>query len=111
MRAPWLCAGLLVFASVAAAAPNAADHDGDGRISREEFLNQAANQAFEADKNEDGLLESNELKLTDEQAQAMDTNGNGAVSVEEYQSALMQGFAALDKNGDGFLEPNEMKAR
>ncbi|MCE9523582.1 MAG: hypothetical protein K8S25_14265 [Alphaproteobacteria bacterium] len=100
---------LMVTSPLAFAAGNPADYNGDGRISREEFQNQAARAAFSADKNKDGSIDDSEMKLTAEQRKAIDTNGDGSVSVEELQGGQMDGFAALDKNGDGFLDPNEMK--
>lgn len=102
--------GVLVAASsVAWAAGNAADYDGDGRISREEFRNQAAKAAFAADKNNNGVIDEGEAKLSGDQRKALDTNGDGKVSVEELQEGQMAGFGELDKNGDGFLDAYEMK--
>ena len=101
---------VLVAAGTAAwAAGAAADYDGDGRISREEFRNQAARSAFAADKNKDGSIDDSEAKLSGDQRKALDTNGDGKVSVEELQDGQMAGFGELDKNGDGFLDANEMK--
>lgn len=102
--------GVLISAGSATwAAGNAADYDGDGRISREEFRNQAARSAFAADKNNDGAIEDGELKLSSDQRKALDTNGDGKVSVEELQEGQVGGFGELDKNSDGFLDANEMK--
>jgi Ca2+-binding EF-hand superfamily protein len=100
---------MLAGAAVVHAKGNPADYNGDGRISREEFRNQAANVAFAADKNKDGDIDEAEFKLTPEQRKAMDKNGDGKVSVEEFQEGQMAGFDELDKNGDGFLDANEMK--
>lgn len=102
--------GVLIAAGTAAwAAGNAADYDGDGRISREEFRNQAARSAFAADKNGNGAIEDSELKLSSDQRKALDTNGDGKISPEELQNGQIGGFDELDKNGDGFLDANEMK--
>lgn len=101
---------ILAAASVIASAKgNPADYNGDGRISREEFRNQAANVAFAADKNKDGTIGEDEFKLAPEQRKAMDKDGDGKVSVEEFQLGQMAGFDEVDKNGDGFLDANEMK--
>jgi hypothetical protein len=108
-KCTFLSLGVLIAAGTAWAAGNAADYDGDGRISREEFRNQAARTAFAADKNNNGAIEDGELKLTAEQRKALDSNGDGKVSVEELQEGQMAGFGDLDKNGDGFLDANEMK--
>ena len=96
------------LAGAAFAADNPADYNGDGKISREEFRNEAARTAFDADKNQNGFLDADEFKLTDEQRKAMDTNGDGKVSVEEFQLGQMAGFAALDKNNDGLLDASEL---
>jgi hypothetical protein len=101
--------GALMAAGAAFAAGGAADYDGDGRISREEFRNQAARAAFAADKNKNGMIDEGEANLTAEQRKKLDTNGDGKVSVEELQAGQMAGFDELDKNGDGFLDADEMK--
>lgn len=100
--------GALIAAGSAWAA-GGADYDGDGRLSREEFRNQAARSAFAADKNGNGQIDDGEGKLTDELRKKIDSNGDGKVSVEEYQEGQMDGFGELDKNGDGFLDAGEMK--
>jgi Ca2+-binding EF-hand superfamily protein len=93
----------------ALAAGNSADYNGDGRISREEFRNQAARVAFEADENNNGAIDEGETKLSAEQRKAMDANGDGRLSVEEFQAGHMSGFDDADKNGDGFLDAKETK--
>lgn len=102
-------AAALAASSTVAIAKSPADYDGDGRISREEFRNQAAKAAISADKNKDGVIDESEAKLTAEQRKAMDANNDGKLSVEELQDGQMAGFAELDKNGDGFLDAGEMK--
>lgn len=100
---------LSVFlAGAALAAGNPSDYNGDGKISREEFRNEAARAAFDADKNKNSVLDDDEFKLSDAQKKAMDTNADGKVSVEEFQLGQMAGFDALDKNSDGFLDAGEM---
>lgn len=104
--------GLAVLTTMSAAtlaAGNPADYNGDGRISREEFRNQTARIAFEADKNTNGAIDEDESPLNAEQRKAMDANGDGSLSVEEFQAGHMGGFDAADKNGDGFLDAKEMK--
>lgn len=99
----------VLIAAGSAWAAGGTDYDGDGRISREEFRNQAARAAFAADKNNDGQIDDGEQKLTAEQRKKIDSNGDGKVSVEELQEGQMAGFGDLDKNGDGFLDASEMK--
>lgn len=98
-----------LLTSAAIAAGNPADYDGDGKISREEFRNEAAKAAFSADKNKNGFIDGDEFKLSDEQRKGIDANSDGKVSVEEFQTGQMSGFDALDKNGDGFLDAAEMR--
>lgn len=100
---------VLAAAPVVWAAGSAADYDGDGKISREEFRNQSARAAIAADKNKNGSIDDGEMKLSDDQRKALDANSDGKVSVEELQEGQMGGFGELDKNGDGFLDANEMK--
>ena len=97
-----------MMVSVSFAAGNPADYNGDGKISREEFRNEAARVAFSVDKNKDGTIENDEYKLSDEQAKGVDENGDGKVSVEEFQVGQMKGFDQLDKNNDGFLDAGEL---
>ncbi len=101
----------LAASSLAVAAGSPADYDGDGRISKEEFRNQSAKAAFEIDKNKNGAIDDDELKLSAEQRKKLDTNSDGKVSVEELQEGQMSGFGEIDKNGNGFLEQNEMPGR
>jgi len=97
------------IASTAIAAGSPADYNGDGKISREEFRNEAAKAAFGADKNKNGFVDEDEFKMSDDQRKGMDANSDGKVSVEEFQGGQMSGFDALDKNSDGFLDAAEMR--
>ncbi|XP_074654419.1 uncharacterized protein LOC141908318 [Tubulanus polymorphus] len=84
----------------------------------------------EADKNNDGFLTIDELRLAlqnnprpDIECQdlfdALDADEDGKVSKEEYITGLMKGcyakqelraiFKKIDKNGDGFIDINEFK--
>jgi Ca2+-binding EF-hand superfamily protein len=99
----------VVITSAAIAAGTSLDYNGDGKISREEFRNEAAKTAFGADKNKNGFIDEDEYKLDDSQRKKVDGNGDGKVSVEEFQTGQMAGFDALDKNSDGFLDASEMR--
>lgn len=110
MRHALFLAAIPLVASLAATAPAVGapgDYNDDGTISREEFRNQAAKAAFAADKNQNGFIEPEEFKLTDEQRRAIDTNGDGKVSVEEFQAGQVAGFDALDKNKNGSIDASE----
>ena len=50
-------------ASVGMAAGNPADYNGDGKISKEEFRNEAARVAFASDKNKNGFVDEDEAQL------------------------------------------------
>lgn len=67
---------------------NLADEDGNGQLTREEFL-----------------------KSMMKKLQASDTDGDGKLSMEEAKSAFPrmndQIFGKLDRNGDGFLSPED----
>ncbi len=99
----------VVITSAAIAAGGSLDYNGDGKISREEFRNEAAKTAFGADKNKNGFIDEDEYKLDEKQRKDVDTNSDGKVSVEEFQGGQMSGFDALDKNSDGFLDAAEMR--
>lgn len=99
---------LTASSSLVLAAANPADYNGDGRISREEFRNQAAKAVFGADKNSDGAIDDGEMKLPEDVRKKLDANGDGKVSPEELIDGQMAGFAELDKNGDGALDQGEM---
>ena len=108
MRRSLFLAAIPLVVSLSApvlAAPG--DYNDDGTISREEFRNQVAKAAFAADKNQNGFIDADEFKLTDEQRRAMDANGDGKVSVEEFQAGQVAGFDALDTNKNGTLEASE----
>ena len=61
-------AAFLTSAAIAAGSP--ADYNGDGKISREEFRNEAAKAAFGADKNKNGFVDEEEFKMNDDQRKA-----------------------------------------
>lgn len=79
------------------------DTDGDGRISRAEFV-----APFDRlDRNHDGVIDASEMEGDGPGGRflaRLDTNGDGKVSRAEYEAP----FARLDANGDGFIDQNEM---
>ena len=92
----------------------AMDKDGDGRISREEFLGQK--DAFaRLDQNKDGFIAADEMPNAPpipvavqpmRRVMAMDKNGDGKVSRAEFLGRPA-GFDRLDKNKDGFIDKAE----
>ncbi len=93
------------------------DSDGDGRVSRQEYL-----QHFDAlDTNKDGFISPEEMQAA---RQALgprgngqgwlrwDADGDGRLSRAEVANAprLSQNFDAIDANKDGFLTADELQA-
>ncbi|QYE36678.1 EF-hand domain-containing protein [Polymorphobacter sp. PAMC 29334] len=72
----------------------AADTDGDGRVSRDEFL--AAAKAGKGDPAK--------------RFARIDRNGDGMLDKAEIDAMLAKRFARLDSNGDGVLSPAERAA-
>jgi Ca2+-binding EF-hand superfamily protein len=121
---------LMVTAAMAgiAAAQPPRDTDGDGLISREEFLQRSAEQFTRLDANADGYLSREELDaaregmrpgmrpgMRGEMMRSLDTDGDGALSLAEIQARrpemTAERFSELDRNGDGLLTPDERPMR
>jgi hypothetical protein len=109
-------AGLLAILtpSALASVPIGADvdYDGDGRVSREEFVNAVARVAHDADANADGQLTPDEYPFTPGDLALFDTNKDGvitSVGVQEFQDRMDETFDALDVNADGYLDPVELQ--
>ena len=102
------------------------DRDGDGSLSREEFMTgfaalragqpgQGGGQpgqkpnpsAPDRPQPDAGKLRQ---RLTQRFAQ-MDADHDGKVSRQEFDARQQARFAKLDTNGDGYLEPSEIEAR
>jgi Ca2+-binding EF-hand superfamily protein len=107
----YLWALLCAATAIAPAWAAGIDYNNDGRVSEEEFRNNAAREAREADANGNGVLDPDEYALTNAEAAAMDTNGDGAIQISEFQESLLKAFAKLDTNGDGMLDAQERKSK
>lgn len=91
------------------------DSDGDGQVSREEFIT-----VMEANVTSPGHFEHAVLAIIDSLMKALDTNGNGVLSRDEYvrmYSALGippehsgEAFQRLDRDGDGVISQEEFRA-
>ena len=129
----WVTGAVLaLLASLAAAqatGPGArlaeADTDGDGLLSKEEFIATGARaEAFDRlDANSDGMLDTDELgaprqrprgrRSAADRFAAIDTDGDGLISSAEFAalpSAPPVSFEELDANADGYLDEEEKAA-
>lgn len=95
------------------------DSNGDGRISLDEYLGEAARHFQAADSQNKGRIDAADLASSpqaitriDHKAERMvrrlDTAGAGYVTPDEFVAAAQKRFARLDKNGDGKLTPDEL---
>jgi len=112
-----------------------ADGDGDGRVSKAEYIARADARFARMDKNGDGQLSADEMAPRREMAAApaapagtdtatpapaapmrsrmferLDSNHDGMVSRDEYRAQVAVRFDRLDTNHDGFLDQSEMTA-
>ncbi len=92
----------------------AADTDGDGKVSREEFV--AAQTAIfdRLDSDNDGVLTPDEFRNPDAPGvgmgrglQIMDSNQDGQISKEEFRGSDTL-FGTLDQNEDGVIDETEI---
>jgi hypothetical protein len=112
-----------------------ADGDGDGRVSKAEYIARADERFARMDKNSDGQLSADEMAPRREMTAApatpagadtaapapaapmrsrmierLDTNHDGMISRDEYRAQVAERFDRLDTNHDGFLDQSEMTA-
>lgn len=121
----------IIAAAVAFAAPisvpsgadiiSKADANGDGVVTREEFL-AAREAAFKrADRNGDGVVNNADApkrpalaaQYNQQAAQLkkqFDANGDGAVTLDEVRNAPTPVFDAADVNKDNVLDKGEIEA-
>lgn len=84
---------------------DAMDVDGDGRVSRKEFLDLWMQIMRTRDSNQDGLLSREEYGSA--AFSSADTNRDGFVTYAEDQVLREGHFVATDLNGDGFVSLEE----
>jgi len=126
-------AALLTLSAAATAAPPATapaapdhfqhmlqkmDRNGDGRISLDEYLAEAADHYRSIDAANKGRVDAADiasspaaLERIDRRAEhlvaRLDSAGAGYVTADEFAAAAQKRFARLDRNGDGRLTPDE----
>jgi hypothetical protein len=122
----------LACAQTAPEAPRAAgrgmaraDGDGDGRVSKAEYIARADGRFGKMDKNSDGKLSADELAppppadgaaapagggMRSRMIERLDTNHDGMISIDEYRAGVAERFDRMDANHDGFLDQGEMTA-
>lgn len=97
------------LASAADAAFHAADFDGNGEVSWEEFRNRVVKVFGQLDHNEDGRIAG------DEHPPAVDQAGKdvqpGNVTAESFTAAVAAAFKASDADGDGQLSAQEWSGK
>ena len=102
-------AGLLALSGIGAAGAQVErtgdylsrmDTDGDGRVSRDEYLAWMGYAFEKMDRDGDGVLSPAELP-----------GGKGKpVTLAQHRQRLVERFARQDANGDGYLDAKELSA-
>jgi Ca2+-binding EF-hand superfamily protein len=99
-----------------------ADRDGDGSVTRSEFMQHRADRFRRMDRNGDGVLSADDLgrlarfrreaagRFRDFVRQA-DRNGDGRLTQDELREAPAPAFDRLDADGNGRLDAGEIRRR
>lgn len=123
MKISTLVTLLALTVGSAAWAQGRLDADGNGSISRQEWLNAAGARFDRLDTNKDGVLTPDELsrgrhgrhgRPWRHSFSQIDTNGDGQISSAEFRAAFPRApadlFTKLDTNKDGRLSRDELRA-
>jgi len=88
----------------------AADADGDGRVTRAEFLAARAAGFDRLDRDGDGVVDRGGFtgRLVARRIAAMDADGDGAVTRAEFEAAPTPAFDRADRDGDGAVDAAEL---
>ena len=83
------------------------DEDGDGVIDEIEFRVNIIRVMGLLDTNRNGVVDRDEVALTDERFAQADRNGDGKIDGVELIETPFLGFQAFDLNGDGQVTLDE----
>ena len=109
-----------VTAQDAGAIISRADANGDGNVSKAEFLARRSEAFEDLDADGSGGLTQSEFEFAvSERVKRfsgrafgkVDTDGNGAISQSEWDQNPPRAFDKLDRNGDGVLSPAEQERK
>jgi Ca2+-binding EF-hand superfamily protein len=95
------------------------DTNGDGRISLDEYLAEAAKRFQAIDSRNKGRVDAADIasspqaiaridRKAEHMVKRLDSAGAGYVTQDEFVAAAQKRFAHLDKNSDGKLTPDEL---
>ncbi|WCT78839.1 EF-hand domain-containing protein [Novosphingobium humi] len=96
-----------------------ADADGDGQVTRAEFVAYRAGQFARFDRNGDGFISDDDVPRLlagrfaprlQAMRQQFDTNHDGRISRDEFVNGPARGFDLADANHDNIVTAAEMKA-
>ncbi|MCK5856152.1 MAG: EF-hand domain-containing protein [Bacteroidales bacterium] len=83
------------------------DTDGNGEITKEEFVVHVTKEFKSVDKNEDGKVTTEECGHFD----MLNTDGDDLISSEEFEAGHDTMFSKMDKDGSGTVSREEMEAQ
>ncbi|MET0307187.1 MAG: ca2+ sensor protein [Sphingomonas sp.] len=91
-----------------------ADANGDGIVTREEFLADVDARFAKLDLNKDGKITPDERPekggMADRMISRADANGDGVITLEEQRAQALQRFDRIDTNHDGKIDQAERDA-